>query len=346
MGVIERMSHLNEGLRARLHGLKILLTEAPTSEFLDAIDELVPSDDEVARWVHTTLASPTGAPKLNVLVLHHGSPVLATTLRARQERWEIATASIAPTLRIPHRDGFLEAALSATRLPILIQDYFGPAEADFRRQSVKRFDSYVLPLNGFDSDAYWRSTKIAADIRQAVRRTAGTAVVHDDRATLDWTIDTWEQRWADDPSDETRASADMRAVWPRLLEMGTVRTTALVAPDGTFVASNVTVADRGTLVGLISARDISLGPSAGSIGTLALVECIKSARASGLSDFDLGGYHAYKRRITPERRVAYEVAVAPRIIAPEHLARARRTAGKAKRKLQGMTAILMRRPSG
>src|SRR5699024_6682939 len=119
---IERLSLLAEALRARLRGLHVLISESPTAEFREAVERLVPAGDELERVVHLTLAEPTSASKRNVLVLHRGEPVLATTLRARQGRWEIATAGVAPAARIPHRTGFLESALSALRLPILIQD--------------------------------------------------------------------------------------------------------------------------------------------------------------------------------------------------------------------------------
>lgn len=337
---IDRVGRLSETVRAGLRGLRVSINDAPTPEFHRALEHLVPAHDEIGRWVHAELAKTNLARKRNVIVHHRGVPVLATTLRGRQDRWEVATSSIAPALRIPHRDGFLEPALSAVGLPILIQDYFGDAPMEFGRQPVKEFDSYVVPLQGFDLDAHWRKTRIAADIRQARRRSVGTKVVHDDPGTLQWTIDTWEGRWADDPSDETGAGADMRAIWPRLLDDGVLRITALVADDDTPIASNVTIVVGSTLLGLINARNTTFGSSVGSIGTLALVECIDRARASGLSDFDLGGYHDYKRRFTPESRTAYEVDIAPRLIAPETLTRMRRRAGRAKRAIGAVAARL------
>jgi len=328
------LSRGSEHARARLRGLRVIVDGSVTDEFTDALEQLVPEGDDVGRFVHRALAEPTGVPKLNVVVLRHGEPVLATTLRARQRRWEPATTTVAPTLGMPHRDGLLEPALSALCLPILIQDYFGDAKTDFRRQKLKPFDSYIARLRDFDYEAYWRSTRSWNMIRRAQRQTAELTVVHDDPSTLAWAIDTWEARWTGDPSDEVGAAPDLRIIWPALLRTPALMTTVLVSPEGTPLAGNVNLVDGDTLVGLISARDTDLPTSQGSIGTRAELECWDAARAVGLEKRDLGGYHEYKRRLTPPGRVAYEVEVEPRIIAPDRIARARRLAGKAKRKLQ------------
>ncbi len=320
----------------------MVITETPSVEFESALDWLLPDDDEVAHFVHKTLAEPTRCPKRNVIVFHRGEPVLATTLRARQDRWEIATTAVAPTLRIPHRNGFLEPALSALGLRILIQDYFGDAQADFKRQHLKPFDSYVAQLNGFDFDAYWRSTGALPNIRRARKRTIEISVVHDDPATMNWCIDTWETRWAGNPSDEAGAADDQRSVWPHLLKRGTLTTTALVSPGGTPVAANVCLIDGDTMIGLTSARDLSSPAVGSSVGTLALIECWDHARAAGLAKVDAGSYDDYKRRLMVPGRTAYEVEIAPRIIASRTVTRARHTAGKVKRRLQRLASSPVR----
>ncbi len=334
-----------EALRARMRGLRVVIEEAPSAEFLAALESLLPPDDEVARFVHAALAEPTGIPKRNVVVLHRGEPVLATTLRARQDHWELATTTVAPTLPIPCRDGFLEPALSSLGLRILIVDHVGDAKKDFTRQELRPFDSYVAQLDGFDFDAYWRSTRLREDIRRAQRKAPDLEVVQDDLAAVTWSIDTWEGRWTDHPNDEAGAADDLRAVWPEMLRRGRLMSTGLVTPEGAPVAFNVNMVDGDTLVGLITARDVTV-QGAGSIGTLAAIECFDAARRAGLAKVDIGGYHDhYKRRLTPVGRTAYAVEIAPRIFAFDTVARVEGAARAVKRRARRMAASLMPRRS-
>ncbi|CDK01856.1 hypothetical protein MIC448_920017 [Microbacterium sp. C448] len=335
LGAVESLSLMTESLRARLRGLRVVIEETPSAEFQDALEHLVPADDEVARLVHRTLSEPTSVPKKNVIVLQRGEPILATTVRARQDRWEIATTTVAPTLPIPCREGMLEPALSSLGLRILIVDHVGDAHADFARHRLVPFDSYVATLNGFDFEAYWRSTRLWEDLRRVERKTAEWDIVHDDPATLDWSIDTWEGRWTDHPNDEAGAADDLRALWPELLRMKRLMSTALVTPDGSAVASTVNIIDGDTLVGLITARDVAMPTSTGSVGTRVAVECFNAARSAGLAKVDIGGYHDhYKRRLTPAGRVAYGVEIEPRIFSAGMAERAEHVARSTKRGLR------------
>ncbi|TQM24290.1 acetyltransferase (GNAT) family protein [Microbacterium kyungheense] len=344
MSAVERISLLAERARARAHGLQVVIDESPTAEFERALEHLVPAEDDVARFVHRTLAQPTGTPKRNVVVRRRGEPVLATTLRARQDHWEIATATVAPSLPIPCRAGLLESALAAIGLDILIIDHVGDAKTDFRRQKLIPFDCYVAPLHDFDFDAYWRSTRLREDIRRAQRKTADHRIVNDDLAMVEWTIDTWEGRWTDHPNDEAGAADDLRAIWPELLRRGRLMSAALVTPDGTPVASNVNMVDGDTLVGLITARNTEIPASGGSIGTLAAIACFDAARDAGLAKVDIGGYHdQYKRRLAPAGRVAFAVEIAPRVFSASTTAGLERIARGVMRRVRALAARLFRR---
>ncbi|GAA2982244.1 hypothetical protein JOD63_002530 [Microbacterium terrae] len=346
MSALERVSILSESVRSRLRGLQVVVDETPSAEFRQAIDHLVPAEQDVARFVHHALAEQTSIPKRNVVVLRHGEPVLATTLRARQEHWEIATATVAPSLPIPCREGMLESALSAIGLHILIIDHVGDAKADFPRQKLIPFDSYVAPLDGFDFDAYWRSTRLREDIRRAQRKTADLRVVHDELATVDWSIDTWEGRWTDHPNDEAGAADDLRTIWPELLRRGKLKATALVDPDGTPAASNVNLVDGDTLIGLITARNVAIPASGGSIGTLAAIACFDEARAAGLAKVDIGGYHDhYKRRLAPVGRTAYSVEIEPRLVGADTSERIVHLARGVKRRIRGVATSMRGRPA-
>ncbi|MFB8146055.1 GNAT family N-acetyltransferase [Microbacterium sp. NPDC056003] len=323
--------------------MQVVVEKRPSGEFSRALEHLVPADDDLARFVHMTLAQPTDVPKRNVVVLHRGEPVIATTLRLRQDRWELASTTAAPTFAIPHREGMLEPALSALGLPILIIDHVGDAKDDFPRQKLHPFDSYVAPLQGFDFDAYWRSTRLREDIRRAERKASDLQVVQDDAEVVKWSIDTWEGRWTDHPNEEAGAAADLRAVWPELLRRGRLMSTALVTADGAPVASNVNLVDGDTLVGLITARDMSV-QGVGSIGTLVAVECFDAARRAGLAKVDIGGFHDhYKRRLAPAGRTAYNVEIEPRLVAADTVAQAERAARALKRRGRRLAASVLGR---
>lgn len=340
MGAADRLSVMAESLRARMRGLRVVIDEKPSAEFLGAIDHLVPNDDEVALFVHRTLGEPTNVPKRNVLVLQGGEPVLATTLRLREDHWEPATTAAAPALKIPARDGMLEPALASLGLPILIVDHVGDAKKDFPRQQLHPFESYVAQLNGFDFDEYWRSTRLREDIRRAQRKASDLRVVQDDPDAVTWSIDTWEGRWTDHPNEEAGAAEDLRAIWPELLRRGRLMSTALVSPEGTPVASNVNMVAGDTLIGLITARDMSV-QGAGSVGTLVAVECFDAARRAGLEKVDIGGYHDhYKRRLAPAGRTAYNVEIAPRIVAADTAARAEGAARAVKHRGKRLVAAV------
>lgn len=116
-----------------------------------------------------------------------------------------------------------------------------------------------------------------------------------------------------------------------------------MTPEGAPVASTVNMVDGDTLVGLITARYVTVH-GAGSVGTLAAIECFDAARRAGLTKVDIGGYHDhYKRRLTPVGRTAYAVEIAPRILAADTVARAERAARAVKRRVQRMAASLMPR---
>lgn len=340
------MSLATESLRSRFRGLRVIVGSEPSVEFLAALERLVP-DDEVALMVHRTLAQPTSVPKLNVLVLHRGEPVLATTLRSRQDHWEIATTAVAPTLRIPHKKGMLEWALSSIGLLIHIVDYQGDVHADFARQRVTSFTSYIAEFTDFDLEEYWRATKILADLRRAERKAVDLEFVHGEQATVDWSIDTWASRWADHPNDEAGAAEDMKAVWPNLLGRGRIMVTGIASADGTTAASTTYFVEGDTLNALITARDMTLGSAAGSIGTLVIAESFEAARKAGVRRADIGGYHDhYKRRLAPAGRTAYNVEIAPRIFSARTSARARALAGKAKHGLRKAIDSIKRRSAG
>ena len=341
MRAVERLNLAAETIRTHLWGMSVVIEDTPTDEFQEALDYLVPEDEPIARFVHRTLAQPTSAPKRNVVVHRRGEPVLATTLRARHDRWEIATSTVAPTLRIPHRAGCLEPALAAVGLRILIQEYFGDAMGDFGRQKLTPFDSYVARLDGFDYEDYWRSTGALYNIRRARKKTGDIAIARDDPSTITWAIDTWEARWRDSSSGEAGAADDLRAVWPTLLKRGRLMTTGLISPQGNHVAATVDLIEGDTLVGLITARDTEYPIAGASVGTLAILASWDGARAAGLATVDIGSYDSYKRRLTPPGRVFYQVEIAPRLVAPRRVARARHIAGRAKRGLRRLAAPII-----
>jgi hypothetical protein len=266
----------------------------PFRDFLDAMDELTAGEDEARRMVHRRLAEPTGVPKRNVLVLHGGAPVLATTLRLRQHFWEPATTTCAPYLRLPHREGHLEAALAASGHDIRISEYFGDPQ-DFRHQDVILREVFTMPLQEGDFRSYW-SYKTRRDVAKTTNKTADLTVALDDPDALDWLVSRWADNWADSPSDETGVAHDLRAVWPELLARGLLRTVTLLA-DGRLVAGKAMGVCGETLLSLVTARDKSW--PRGSLGTRVLVAAMEAARAAGFQRLELGGYHEYKHRFAP-----------------------------------------------
>jgi hypothetical protein len=305
----------------------------PFPDFLGAVDELTTGQDEVSRMVHRRLAEPTGVPKRNVLVLRGGEPVLATTLRSRQHFWEPATTTCAPYLRLPHREGHLEAALTAAGHEIHILEYWGDPE-DFRQHKVSLLEVFAMPLQEGDFRSYWSDNTWRAVVKTR-NKTAGVTVALDDPHTLEWLVSCWEGNWADDPSDETGVADDLRAVWPEMLARGLLRTVTLLA-DGRPVAAYASAVRGRDLIGLVTARDRSW-PS-GSLGTRVLVETMEAGRAAGFQRLEIGGYHEYKHRFAPSAGFHPQVRVMPG--APGRLeARARRLRYLGRRALLKLSTI-------
>jgi hypothetical protein len=305
----------------------------PFQDFLDALDELTAGDDEVSRLVHRRLAEPTGVPKRNVLVLHGGEPVLATTLRSRQHFWEPATTTCAPYLRLPHRDGHLEAALAAAEHEIHILEYFGDPQ-DFRHQRVTLLEVFAMPLQEGDFRSYWSDNTRRA-VAKTRTKTAGVTVALDDPHALEWLVSRWEGNWADNPSDETGVADDLRAAWPDMLACGLLRTVTLLA-DGRPVAAYASGVRGRDLIGLVTARDRSW--TSGSLGTRVLVETMQAAQEAGFQRLEIGGYHEYKHRFAPSGGFHPQIRVIPG--APGRIeARARRLRYLGRRALLKLSTI-------
>ncbi|HXZ69903.1 MAG TPA: hypothetical protein VEH31_03395, partial [Streptosporangiaceae bacterium] len=173
----DRLRHVSASARARRLRYRTIEEPQPFPDFLAALDELT-GDDDVSRKIHQQLAHPTRIQKRNILVLHEGEPVLATTLRRRAHRWEPATATCAPFLRLPHHEGHLEEALSASLHEVVIPEYLGDP-ADFRRHEVTPFEVYAMPLQAADFRAYW-SENTWRNIVKTRNKTSDLTVAMDD----------------------------------------------------------------------------------------------------------------------------------------------------------------------
>lgn len=313
MRVARSLELASAGVKARRRRLHVVVERLPSSTFKDALGVLCHDLDRSSRDVLEVLAEPTSVPKRNVLVMQGDEPVLATTLRARGCAWEVATATCAPTLPIPHRPGMLRTTLSVLGADILVPEYFGDTH-DFPSDEVQPFDVFVANLTDGGLEDYWRSTGLLADARRTARKTESLHTTVDEADALTWMIDNWEKNWKDDPTDETGAADDLRAIWPELVRCGAVRVVALADDDGQHVAAASFCVHGDVALALVTIRDHSWPLKGGSLGTRIAVETIALAREAGLARFDLGGYHEYKRRIAPPDGVRVTLRVAPAVI--------------------------------
>lgn len=301
----DRLRHVSASARARRLRYRTIEEARPFPDFLAALDELTGGDD-VSRMIHRQLAQPTRVQKRNILVLQAGEPVLATTLRRRAHFWEPATTTCAPFLRLPHREGHLEEALSASLHEVVIPEHIGDP-ADFRRHEVTPFEVYAMPLQAADFRAYW-SENTWRNIVKTRNKTGDLTVAMDDPDALEWLVARWETNWVDHESDEIGAADDLRAVWPELLARGHLKTITLVA-GGSPVAAYAMAVRGKTVKGLVTARDKSW--TRGSLGIRVLIETMEAARAAGFERLDMGGYSTYKHRFAPSGGIHHTVHLRP-----------------------------------
>ncbi len=273
---------------------RVVQRPRPFRAFLDALDELTRGDDDFDRFVHRQLAEPTRVPKRNVLVLHAGEPVLATTLRLRAHFWEPATTTCMPYLRLPHRPGQLEAALSAAQHEVLIPEYFGDI-AEFRRSEITHVEVYTMPLQEKEFRSYW-SENTWRSVVKARNRTRDLRVALDDPDALEWVVARWVMNWEHSASDEIGVADDLRAIWPEMLARRRLRTLTLYNGD-VPVASSTMGVHGSTVIGLVTARDKTW--TRGALGIRVFAESLEAMRGAGFERLESGGYHEYKRRFAP-----------------------------------------------
>jgi len=269
--------------------------------------------------------TPSPAQKRVALVTDGDDPVAVIALRRRNLHWDLITEGVVPAALPPCLPGREIEALSALGLFVWVNEWETPVPASKRVHFLQYEEVYRVSTR-IDFDAFWRERHHARDLRKARNRCARLGEVSlevDEPGAAAWTIDRWEETWADHSWAETVAAPDIRVAANYLTSRGTYHAFRLLI-DGRPVAGVNTFVRGTTLVIANSGRTRQFDKAGTGVRRDELF--YRWCAQSQYERVDLGGGFAYKARWAETDGWRARFSVAPRhlVVARQGLVVARR----------------------
>lgn len=320
-GLLEKIAP--RGPQGRLHVVWFDAWEPALDDALRELPEMEGCPHDLYRRL---IEHRTGARKKTALITERGAPVAVVGLRVHQRHWEPVTQAVVPWTIIPCKDGYLFPSLAAVNLDVWMKYQPELPVGPYVRQVVS-FPTYKIDART-DFEAFWRSTGIFKDIRQARNRTAGFAFEVDNPDAVTWTIGRWAEKWADHPGGETAVAGDLRLASEYRQRTGGHHVFRLL--DGEVPVAGRTFFVNGSQV-VTSCAYYAPEYRRLGVGNRLYELFFRWVAASAYDGVNLGGGHAYKARWAPEDGMLHTYNVAPVHV---HLAQtALRTVGRMGRNL-------------
>jgi Acetyltransferase (GNAT) domain len=283
---------LSEQARS-LASFKVKWADHWGAEYDDALAAL-PEMPSCSHELFRKLAlNPAEVAKRFALLTRGGEPIAIIGLRKRLDDWLFLTDGAIPWCLFPAIDGEHRAALAAVNTTIHCLQRVDPSVYGFRY--VMPFEIYRADLTK-DFEGYWRETGYRKEIMTARRRTSDLSVRANVPSDFQWVIQSWMERWRDDPEQQVTIGPDALLAGHELLESGRMHVVALV--DGERPVAGMTLyVHENDVVEQIYSWDQSLRKS--RVGIRIRDAAFQWAATRGFRRYDLGGGSEYKWQWAP-----------------------------------------------
>ncbi|MEX0749362.1 MAG: GNAT family N-acetyltransferase [Dehalococcoidia bacterium] len=254
--------------------------------------------------------TPSPAQKRVALVTDGDDPVALIALRRRNLHWDLITEGVVSAALPPCLPGREIEALSALGLFVWVNEWEAPVPASKRVHFVQ-YEAVYRVSTRIDLDAYWRERHHARDLRKARNRCARLGEVSfevDQPGAAEWTIDRWEETWADHPWSETVAAPDIRVAASYLMSRGQYHSFRLLIDGRPVAGMNASVRGK-ALVIANSGREPEFDKAGTGVRRDELF--YRWCAQSPYERVDLGGGFEYKARWAETDGVRARFSVAP-----------------------------------
>ena len=288
-----------------LASIKVRWADAWGPEYdhaLGALPEMPSCSHELFRKL---ALNPTGVEKRFALLTRRGKPIAIIGLRKRLDDWFFLTDGAIPWCLFPAIDGEHRAALAAINTTVHCLQRVDPSVYGFR--NVTPFAIYRADLKK-DFERYWQETGYHRTIMRARRRTSHLRVRVDVPSDFGWVIQSWVERWRDDPEQQVTIGPDALLAGYELLELGRMHVVALADGDRPVAGMTLYVHENDVVEQTI-AWDQSLSKL--WVGIRIRDAALQWAASKGFRRYDLGGGSEYKGQWAPKDGQRYFAVFQP-----------------------------------
>lgn len=196
----------------RRDGLEVQWRDAWSDELDQALDRL-PEMPGCPHELYRLLMAPTQAQKRHAMVYEQGELIALISLRKRRSFWEPVSQQCPPAGIAPAKDNAaLGRALAALGVEVRAASGLGPDATELNPRHSWDYDVHLLDLTS-DYEAYWRERKRMYTIKRARKSLAQWESRVDGEGDLEWIVERWRQKWADDSNQEVVATDDRIRFW-------------------------------------------------------------------------------------------------------------------------------------
>lgn len=198
--------------RVRRKHVEVRWRDAWTAELDEALDQL-PEMRGCPHQLYRLLMAPTQAQKCHAMVYERGELIAVISLRKRRSFWEPISQQCPPAGIAPAKDNAaLGRALAALGVEVRVVSGLGPEVTELHPRHSWDYEYHLLDLKG-DFEEYWRERRRMYTIKRARKTLAQWECRVDDENDLEWIVEHWRQKWANDSNQEVVATEDRIRFW-------------------------------------------------------------------------------------------------------------------------------------